>query len=154
MVEIVATRPEHVDDLAANLRGPDRAELLASGHQDAHRSISLAVALSTHRATALVAGRVGAIFGVVPLSMATGLGCPWMLGTDLVTVHRRALMKDSPAYIRAMLRAYPHLVNRVHAENAFAVRWLRHAGFELHPVTPHPTTGAPFHLFEMRAGHV
>lgn len=151
MVEIVPTVPEHVAELAANLRDPDRAELLASGHADAARAISLSASLSTHICTATVGGRVGAIFGVVPLSMLTGLGCPWMLGTDLVVTHRRALMRDSPAYIRAMLRAYPHLVNLVHAENAFAVRWLRRAGFVLHPAEPHPKTGAPFHRFEMKA---
>lgn len=151
MVEIVATTPAHIIELAEKLRDADRAELMASGHPDPRHAIELSVSLSTHRATATVDGRVGAIFGVSPISMASGVGCPWMLGTDLVLTNRRALMRDSPAYIRAMLRVYPHLVNLVHAENAFAVRWLRHSGFNLHPVAPHPRTGAPFHRFEMKA---
>lgn len=151
VVEIIPTTHAHVAELADNLRVADRAELAASGHADAHRAIEFSVSLSTHLATAVVGDRVGAIFGLVPLSMVTGKGCPWMLGTDLVLTHRRALMRDSPAYLRAMLRAYPHLENLVHAENAFAVRWLKHMGFELHPVAPHPRTGAPFHRFEMKA---
>ncbi|MBT9467217.1 MAG: hypothetical protein IV113_24630 [Hydrogenophaga sp.] len=105
-------------------------------------------------ATILVNGEVAAIFGLVPLSMTAGTGAPWLLGTDLVTEHRRALMREVPPYIAAMLRAYPHLKNLVHADNDFAVRWLRRAGFLLHDPKPHPVTGAPFHLFEMRADHV
>lgn len=151
MVEIVWPTPAHVDDLVANLRKADRAELVASGHTDAHRAITMSLSLSTHSLAALVDGRVGAILGVVPISMATGDGCPWMLGTDLVTSHGRALMAHTPPYIAAMLRTYPHLTNIVHAENTFAVRWLRRVGFEIHPAQPHPRTGVPFHRFEMRA---
>lgn len=151
MVEFVQPERWHVDELAAKLREADRWELMASGHADHRKAIADSLGLSTHMATALIDGRVAAIFGLVPLSLVTGVAAPWLLGTDLVTQHRRALMRLAPSYIAAMKRAYPHLVNLVHAENEFAVRWLRRAGFVLHPAQPHPASGAPFHRFEMKA---
>lgn len=151
MVEFVQPRPEHVDELLAGLRLADRAELDASGHKDHRKVIQSSLAVSTHMVTILVGGRVAAIMGLVPLSMVGRQGIPWMLGTDLVTQHRRALMREMPSYIARMLKAYPHLVNIVHAENEVAVRWLRRAGFTLHEAFPHPVTGAPFHKFEMKA---
>lgn len=151
MVEVVQPTAAHVEELAANLRDADRWELMAAGHTDHRKAIADSLTLSTHAAAALIEGRVAAIFGLAPLSLLTGVGAPWLLGTDLVTQHRRALMRLAPAYIGAMLRAYPHLVNLVHADNEFAVRWLRRAGFTFHPAHPHPATGALFHRFEMRA---
>lgn len=151
MVEYVQPTARHVQDLAANLREADRAELLACGVTDAQRAIETSLSLSTHMVAAVAGGRCAAILGATPLSLLDGRGSPWMLGTDLVVKHRRALMADSPAYIRAMLRAYPHLVNWVHADNAVAVRWLRHAGFTLHEPEPYGVRGELFHRFEMRA---
>lgn len=151
MVEYVQPTERHVQELARHLRAADRAELHASGFEDPQRAIELSVATSTHMVAAVAEGRCGAIFGCAPASMLSGVGVPWMLGTDLVVTHQRALMADAPAYIRAMLHAYPLLVNHVHAENTVAVRWLRRAGFKLHPALPHGPHGAPFHLFEMRA---
>lgn len=151
MVDFVRPTVAHVDELVANLRAADRVELVASGHPDHRKAIVDSLALSTHMATILIEGRVAAIFGLVPLSLVSGTAAPWLLGTDLMTQHRRALMRVAPSYIRAMLRAYPHLLNLVHAENELAVRWLRRAGFTFHEAQPHPTTGAPFHRFEMKA---
>ncbi len=151
MVETVAPTQAHVEELARHLRAADLRELACSGHSDPHRAIGDSLACSTHMATVLIGGRVAAILGLAPLSLVSGSAAPWLLGTDLVTQHRRALMRVAPSYIGAMLRAYPHLVNLVHAENEFAVRWLRRAGFTFHAAQPHPATGAPFHRFEMKA---
>ncbi|WP_322470295.1 hypothetical protein SOM08_06215 [Hydrogenophaga sp. SNF1] len=151
MVETVQPTSAHVDELADNLRAADRVELRCSGHTDHRKAIADSLACSTHMATVLIDGRVAAILGLAPLSLVCGVAAPWLLGTDLVTRHRRALMRLAPSYIGAMLRAYPHLVNMVHADNEFAVRWLRRAGFTFHPAQPHPATGAPFHRFEMQA---
>jgi hypothetical protein len=151
VVEIAQPTSAHVEELAANLRRADRAEIEAAGHRDATKAIADSLALSTHMGTLLFDGQVVAIFGLVPLSLVAGVAAPWLLGTDLVVVHRRALMRLAPSYIAAMLRAYPHLLNLVHADNALAVRWLRRAGFTLHAPQPNPVTGAPFHRFEMKA---
>jgi hypothetical protein len=50
-----------------------------------------------------------------------------------------------------MLKAFPHLVNFVHAKNTTSVRWLRRLGFTLHEAVPYGALGEPFHPFELRA---
>lgn len=136
-------------ELAAGLRRADRAELAAMGLRlDA---VGRSLECSTWSLAVRVDGRLGCVFGVAPLGGAffSDVGVPWMLGTDLVRRHQRLLMRDSPAYIRAMLDQFPNLLNFVHAENVEAVRWLKRMGFTLHPAAPHGPFGALCHKFEM-----
>lgn len=147
-VEVRPVQPGDVEALAAGLREQDQAELDAAGHPDHLKTIQTAVAMSDWARTATVAGEVACIFGIAPLgTVLDPRGVPWMLGTDLVPQNRRALARLAPQYISAMLQAYPHLLNTVHARNTLAVRWLQRAGFELAPA--HDVNGEPFHLFEM-----
>ena len=81
-------------------------------------------------------------------------GVPWALGTDAMHRHRRVLVRWAPSYIRTMLAIYPRLINMVHARNVEAVRWLRRAGFVVHPPVAHIGTGEPFSVFEMGESHV
>lgn len=148
-----ATRPAPGDaeDLAACLRDQDQAELNAGGHHDHARVIQQSIDRSTLCWTVRVGGEMAAVFGVAPLGTALDpRGVPWMLGTDLVPRHRRILARLAPGYIQQMLKAYPHLLNQVHANNSVATRWLRKMGFVLQPPTPIPPYGELFHLFEMR----
>jgi hypothetical protein len=137
-----------IPELAANLRQQDRDELDAAGRPDHLSTIRRAVSVSDWALTATVDDEVACIFGVAPMGgLLDPRGVPWMLGTDLVPQNRRALVRLAPQYIRAMLQAYPRLVNTVHARNTLAVRWLQRAGFELAPA--HDVNGEPFHVFEM-----
>lgn len=132
------------------MRDQDVAECLACGINP-RAAVTEGVTRSTWSLTALVDGEVAAIFGVAPLGgVLDPRGVPWLLGTPLVPKYRRILARHAAPYIRTMLRAYPHLVNHVHARNTVAVAWIKRMGFtvhdETHPVGPE---GEPFHLFEM-----
>lgn len=96
-------------------------------------------------------GEVAAIMGVAPLSVMSGIGSPWMMGTPLLDRHSRVLVRMTPSYIARMLRAFPHLVNFVHADNTTSVRWLRRLGFTMHAPEPYGQAGELFHKFEMKA---
>ena len=101
--------------------------------------------------SAFVDGELACIIGAAPVSVISGIGSPWMLGTPVLDANRRVLVRKTPDYIRQMLKAFPHLVNYVHAENATSVRWLRRLGFILHEAAPFGALGEAFHRFEMRA---
>lgn len=101
--------------------------------------------------TAFIDGQLAAILGVAPLSVVSGLGSPWMLGTPVLDASSRILVRKTPEYIAQMLKAFPHLVNFVHVENTTSVRWLRRLGFTVHEARPFGALGEPFHPFEMRA---
>jgi hypothetical protein len=74
-----------------------------------------------------------------------------MLGTPVLNASSRILVRKTPEYIAQMLKAFPHLVNFVHAENTTSVRWLRRLGFTVHEAQAFGALGEPFHPFEMRA---
>ncbi|CAB4124943.1 hypothetical protein UFOVP61_49 [uncultured Caudovirales phage] len=152
MVEARAVEPGDIVELVVKMRQADIDELEAVGVQDFVKEIRSSVERSAFSYTFWVDGGLACIIGVVP---AGGLfdphGIPWMLGTDLVTVNQRALMRTCRPYIRQMLQAYPVLFNFVHADNHRAVRWLKCVGFTLQPAQPFGPLGAPFHRFDMKA---
>lgn len=151
MVELVAVTDEALMHLAAHMRAADLDEVHATGYADPLTALREGVEHSSHCAIATVNGVPAAIIGLAPVNLLTGQGAPWMLGTDAVTANRRALMTYTGPYIRTMLKAYPHLVNYVHASNRVAVNWLRRIGFEIGPAQPYGPHGALFHRFEMKA---
>lgn len=150
-VLIRPTEPGDAARLFANLRPSDLAECQAYGQADIAAGIEASVRRSVLCWTALVDGEVAAILGVAPLNILTGIGSPWMLGTPLVDRYQRVLVRKTPEYIARMLKAFPHLVNFVHARNTTSVRWLRRLGFTLHEAVPYGPLGEPFHPFELRA---
>lgn len=150
-VLIRPTEPGDAAELIANLRASDLAECLAYGRDDVGAGIEASVRRSVLCWTGLVDGQVAAIIGVAPVNILTGMGSPWMLGTPLLDRHHRVLVRRTPEYISRMLKAFPHLVNFVHAKNTTSVRWLRRLGFTLHEAVPYGPLGEPFYPFEMRA---
>lgn len=153
MAEILIrpTQPGDVEELIANLRESDRAECEAYGRPSIAPGIEASVRRSLLCWTGTADGRVGAIMGVSPVDVLAGVGSPWMLGTPLLNRHSRVLVRMTPEYIARMLKAFPHLVNFVHAKNTTSVRWLRRLGFTLHNPVPYGALGELFHPFEMRA---
>ena len=150
-VLIRPTEPGDAARLFANLRASDLAECRAYGHPGIAASIESSVNRSVLCWTGLVDGELAAIIGAAPVNMLTGVGSPWMLGTPVLDRHQRVLVRMTPEYISRMLKAFPHLVNYVHAKNTTSVRWLRRLGFTLHEAVPYGPLGEPFHPFEMRA---
>lgn len=151
MVDVRDPQPGDAEALAANLRDQDVAELIAAGHTDFVATINDAIGRSTYAWTAVDGDEIVAVFGVAPFgTLLDPRGVPWMLGTPLVKTHRRVLARLAAPYIHTMTRVYPHLLNCVHARNTVATGWLRRVGFTLGEPFPHPETGEPFHLFELK----
>lgn len=150
-VLIRPTEPGDAAELFAHLRASDLAECRAYGRPDIAAGIASSVNRSALCWTGLVDGELAAIIGVAPINMLTGIGSPWMLGTPVLDAHSRVLVRRTPEYIARMLKAFPHLVNFVHAKNTTSVRWLRRLGFSLSEPVPFGPLGELFHPFEMRA---
>lgn len=153
MVDVLIrpTEPGDAEALYANLRASDRAEGQAYGEGGILDGIRASAARSVLCWTGFVDGQLAAVFGCAPLSLVSGVGSPWMLGTPVLNAHSRVLVATVPGYIAIMLRAFPHLENYVHAKNTTSVRWLRGLGFTLHSPEPYGVLGEPFRKFEMKA---
>lgn len=156
MVDILIrpTQPGDTDILFDNLRAADLAECKAYGDRDIRESIRASAARSLLCWTAFADGEMGAIMGCAPISLMSGIGSPWMLGTPVLDQHSRVLVRMTPEYIARMLRVFPHLVNFVHSDNVTSVRWLRRLGFTLHDAVPYGARGELFRPFEMRSANV
>lgn len=149
-IEVRETALQDVVSLALNLRASDADEIRAYGQTDPLKSLTSSAARSMLCWSAFADGELACVLGVAPLSVVSGIGSPWMIGTPVLDRHQRVLIRRTPEYISKMLKAFPHLVNYVYAQNTTSVRWLRRLGFTLHDAEPYGALGEPFHKFEMR----
>ena len=149
-VQIRPSQPGDADTLFESLRPADLAECLAYGDADVLGGIRDSLRRSMLCWTAEIDGELAAVLGVAPINFIGGVGAPWMLGTLVLDAHARILVRETPDYIARMLRAFPHLINFVHAENATSIRWLRRLGFTLHAPQPYGRAGALFRRFELK----
>jgi hypothetical protein len=129
-ITIVPARAVHIGPIATRMRAADRVECAALGH-NAKQALRAGLASSSQAWTALVDGRVEAMFGLVVTSALSGEGRPWMLGSDAIYAHPRALLRRGPGFLAAMFDATPRLSNLVAADNVRAIRLLRRWGFTL-----------------------
>jgi hypothetical protein len=125
--------PEHVYDLAANLRPADEAEILGSGNS-VKRSLWRAYRNSVMCKSAVIDGRVAAMWGLClnmrpGLSLLSDLGVPWLHTTAAVEHLPVSFVKVAKAELAAMKTLRSRLENHVTADYAQAIKFLRLIGF-------------------------
>lgn len=151
----VTIRPatlEDAADLAPRLRAADRAEVWASHRATPIQALETSVRLSCSDAWAgLADGALVCLWGVVPLSLVSRIGSPWLLASDDLERHQVAFLRRCRGMVDQMQAPYRLLTNHVDARNRLSIRWLRWMGFEIAPVAPWGPDGLPFHRFERRA---
>lgn len=133
------------------MRVADRREIEAVNDATPLEALRISLARSTEVWAGMVDTEVACIFGVGPLSLLGGEGCPWLLGADLVERHAFAFARRNRAMVARWLQTYRVLRNVVDARNARAIRWLGWLGFVLQPPVPYGVARLPFHPFERRA---
>ncbi|PQM29401.1 hypothetical protein CVO77_00225 [Sphingopyxis lindanitolerans] len=129
-MRLVEAEPAHIPFLAENMRPSDVAECAAFG-RDPSDALANALTISLWALTAIVDDQPHAMMGVASRSMIEGVGIPWMLGTERVYDHGRDLVRHAPVVLAEMHATFPQLENLVSADNARALRFLRHVGFEI-----------------------
>lgn len=145
-------RPATLDDayrLAPKLRLADQIELRACGHTDFEMVLVESFALSDEAIAYEVDGELLALAGVVG---EPTFGIPWLLGSDGLIEHKKAIIQTPFQYVPRWLERYGFLQNIVHTENRRSIRWLRYLGFTLGE--PVPFNGHLFHPFSMSKPNV
>lgn len=112
------------------MRAWDVAECAASGHTP-KQALRSALAASTIAITAFADVRAEAMFGLVVTNALCGQGSPWMLGTEAIYRHPRAMIGMGPGWLRTMAAMAPCLSGQVAAANARAIRLLQGWGFAM-----------------------
>ena len=128
----MAASPAHVGRIANRMREADIVECRAMGYSP-KQALREGLVASSLCLTALLDGRPEAMFGLVVKSALAGEGTPWMLGTEAIYDHPRAMLRWGPGFVAAMLDSTPALSNLVAARNGRAIRMLRRWGFGISP---------------------
>jgi hypothetical protein len=77
------------------------------------------------------AGKVVAVFGVLPYPGADDIGTIWMMGSDDLVDRRIAFLRGSRSWLKVLQQRYRLLSNLVDQRNQVHVEWLRWMGFEV-----------------------
>lgn len=137
------------DSLGVRLRAADIEEIRAASGLAPLEALRRSYDLSTHvwAVRAQPMAPPIALWGVGPLSLIDGKGCPWLLASDDFETHGLDIARLSRPLLDKMRTIYPRLENRVDARHTKAVRWLSWLGFAIEPATAWGVEGRPFHRF-------
>lgn len=151
---VVEAMPEHVPLITADVRQADIDELYAASEITPELAMWKGLAVSTHAWVGFIDHEPVCMFGVVPRSVLSGRGIPWMIGTNALDRHAAEFLKGCRPQVAEMRSVYNLLENYVDARNTKAIRWLRWLGFEIGPAQPHGPHAAPFHYFKLETNDV
>ena len=116
MVEVRDARLGDAWYIAMMMRDDDREELKAGGHAPLD-AVVRGLRTSTYCKVAVLDDNPAIIFGVAPISALSGIGSPWLLGTDDLLKFKRQFIRECNSYVDEMLRYYPTLINYVNTRN-------------------------------------
>jgi hypothetical protein len=148
-VEIREVEEGDVAVLVRNMREHDIQEVNAATHMGLRNAVQTSVIMSTYSKTGLVNDELVCMWGVCPISLLSGSGSPWMLGTDLITEKQRIFLRRSKPWLDDIRKDYRYLENFVDARNTMSIKWLKWLGFEMDEAEPYGIHGEPFHKFTM-----
>ena len=148
MITMLPATQDDARELAPLLRAEDRAEVLALG-VDPVDGLLQSLAAAREAWAWRDDGRIICMAGVAPLSLIGSTGIPWLLGSPLVAVHRRAFMLETRRMVAHWLTVFPLLRNVVDSRYDSAIRWLRWLGFAIGE--PFPLGSGSFRVVQKEA---
>jgi hypothetical protein len=154
IVQIVAATDAHARHLAAHLREADRVELGTRSPAQLRNLLLESVSISRWANVALLDGEVALMYGVAPTRENPRWGVPWLLGTDLMSKVRKQFIRTCRSEVELMHAHFTFLYNRVHDQNALAIRWLIWLGFVIDFSNPVETDSGTFLNFWRGNPHV
>lgn len=118
---------EDVYELAQNLREDDINELKALKLKPI-QSLLRGYIFSDECFSAEFRGKVIGMFGYSGFSMPCDTASVWFLGSNEMSEHPTAFVRDGKKYIKKFLNKYPVLTNMVDIRNTSHIIWLKHMG--------------------------
>ena len=154
-IQFVKPTMDMVTSIAANMRQPDVDEVWASHRYKPLQAIIEGWKISQRSVVVMVNGIPCVILGLVVRDFLSGIGVPWLLGTEQSLKHSREFLKLSPPVIDEMLALCPVLFNYVHVDNRVSIIWLKWLGFNIEEPAPRGVNNELFHKFHLeRVEHV
>jgi hypothetical protein len=147
---LISIRPLQIEDIAEiadSARRADVEEMLACTGASVCAALSYGL---QHSLRSWVIEDDGTPLAAVGDTLAAiGVGVPWMVTTNHITINPRGFLRASKAVLREAMQRHSKLINYVDARNADAVRWLAWLGFTIGPAVPYGASRLPFHEFTL-----
>lgn len=131
---------------APRLRAADRQEIIAATGETPDLTLRASVAMGDAM-VGMVDDEPVALLGFPMMSLLPTTIRPWMVGTDQVEAHDRAVARASYEMVNLHRRRCDVMVNHVDGRNLKAIKWLGWLGFTIEEARPHGPYGVPFHRF-------
>lgn len=143
-----------VDYIVKHLRKEDLDECRAAHTGSDTREVLLhSVRKSYDCRVAEVDGVPFAIYGIGP-AHTEGWSSPWLVGTDVLTGHRRFLTRVFPEALAEWSSKHPRQCNFVLSSNTKTILWLKWIGFTIADPFRFGPAGHIFHPFFQVYNHV
>lgn len=152
-LRVVMATPELLNEVAANARQEDIDELWASNTVTPEEAMSMGSKYGT-TFVLMCEDKALCAFGIVPFSVLSAVGAPWMVGTKDLEQHARPFIRKCRRELGVYFSEWSRLFNFVDARNVKSIRWLRWLGFKILPPMPYGPFKMPFHPFIMEDSHV
>lgn len=135
------------------MRQADRDEFWALCRASSGLCMRRGLAISAACYTGFVDDAPACMFGVSPLSILSGIGVPWLVGTNKLRrwSAQKALLSEAEPVVQHFLTLFPLLVNVVDERNTSARRWLARLGFDFGDPSPMGPDNLLFRPFYLRA---
>lgn len=129
MITIQRATREDIRYIAEHLRETDRREATGLFGPEVGKAVWDSALRAKECYAALDDGTPVALFGVGQCPMRASDGVPWMVGTESLKEHRKALLRDATVIIDKWFERFTTLSNFVAKENVTSIRWLKRLGF-------------------------
>lgn len=141
---------DDINDLYLNMRDADADELFAATG-NGRRALKLSYLSSVLCKAVVCDDGLVCVYGVAPVNVFEGIGCPWMLGTKLLDgKHKRSVLLIGRECLDGMRALFPvRLENFTDVRNHKSIRWLKWLGFRFDEPVPYGVSGMPFYPFSM-----
>lgn len=144
MIDIRDIQKGDLEYIADNMRVMDQIECGAVGLTPL-QALSLSVADSRAHTFAFKGIPIGA-YGTKALTDNGAV--MWLLGTDVISNHKKDFMKQSREVIESQLSIYAYLTNSVYVEHIESIKWLTWLGARFSQTVIY--NGLEFKKFEIR----
>jgi hypothetical protein len=150
----IELRPAEMGDvpfIAEAMRQADRDEVWASHRLTPEQALRMSLQWSEDAWTVDVDGWPEVMLGVWRYCTLPSIGSPWLLGTEAVARHPKAMVQHARWVVPIMLSKYGLLRNAVHDRNEISKRFLGWLGFSMSDPVVLGEGKEPFRVFELRA---
>jgi len=146
-VEIIQARVSHIALIEFNARPADVIELWDFACVTPAQAMYHGLNQARLARTGFIDGEAVCMMGVNTVSAVSGIGRPWLIGTNLIDKYAKTFLRRCRPVVEEMMSDYKRLENYIDVRNVKAIAWLEWLSFEMADPQPMGIYRKPFIKF-------